>query len=78
MLAFYKLLNEKMDPNLAMVFFLLAGIVFWFFIDSLVGALIAVLLLDREMIVSCAVTMGACFALILGYVNGYIFIIRNS
>ena len=47
MLAFYKLLNEKMDPNLAMVFFLLAGIVFWFFIDSLVGALIAVLLLDR-------------------------------
>lgn len=78
MLAIYKLLNQKMDNNLAMICFLLINIVFWFLIGSLFGALIAALLFDRELIVSCAVTLGACLALILGYVKGYIFVIRNS
>lgn len=78
MLNFYKLLNQKMDTNLAMICFLLINIVFWFFVGSLSGALIAALLFDRELIVSCAITLGACLALILGYVNGYIFVIRNS
>lgn len=78
MLAFYKLLNQKMDANLAMICFLLFNIVFWFLIGALAGALIAALLIGQELVVSCAVTMGACFALILGYVNGYIFIIRNT
>ena len=76
MLAIYKLLNQKMDNNLAMICFLLINIVFWFLIGSLFGALIAALLFDRELIVSCAVTLGACLALILGYVKGYIFVIR--
>lgn len=78
MLAYYKLLNQKMDPNLAMFCFLLTNIVFWFLAGSLAGALIAALLFDRELIVSCAVTLGACLALILGYVKGYIFVIRHS
>lgn len=78
MLAFYKLLNQKMDANLAMFCFLLTNIIFWFLAGSLAGALIAALLFDRELIVSCAVTLGACLALILGYVKGYIFVIQHS
>ena len=78
MLAYYKLLNQKLDTNLAMFCFLLTNIIFWFLAGSLVGALIAALLFDRELIVSCAVTLGACLALILGYVKGYIFVIRHS
>ena len=78
MLAFYKLLNQKMDTNLAMFCFLLTNIIFWFLTGSLAGALIAALLFDRELIVSCAVTLGACLALILGYVRGYIFVIQHS
>lgn len=78
MLAYYKLLNQKMDSNLAMFCFLITNIIFWFLAGSLAGALIASLLFDRELIVSCAVTLGACLALILGYVKGYIFVIRHS
>ena len=58
MLNFYKLLNQKMDTNLAMICFLLINIVFWFFVGSLSGALIAALLFDRELIVSYAITLG--------------------
>lgn len=78
MLALYKLLNQKMDSKLAMFCFLLANIMFWFLAGFLAGALIAALLFDRELIVSCAVTLGSCLALILGYVKGYIFVIRHS
>ena len=78
MLALYKYLNQKKNPNLAMFCFLLTNIIFWFLVGSLVGALIATLLFDRELIVSCAGTLGACRALILGYVKGYIFVIQHS
>lgn len=74
----YRKLNSKMEYSSAIPFFLFINIIFWFLIGSLSGALIAFLFLDRELIVSCAVTLGACLALILGYVKGYILVLQNS
>ncbi|MGN0377269.1 MAG: hypothetical protein ACI4ED_06505 [Suilimivivens sp.] len=75
---FYKLLNQKMESTPAMFCFLLINIVFWFLVGGLAGALLAFFFLGKELMLSCAVTLGACLALTLGYVYGYIVVIRNS
>lgn len=77
MLTFYKLLRQKMNPAPAMFYFLLINIAFWFLAGSLAGALFARLILGKELILSCAVTAGAFLAMALGYVYGYIAVIRK-
>lgn len=78
MKTFYMMLNKKMEAIPAMFCFLFSNIIFWFLAGALAGALIALLFLKIDIILSCAVTMGSCCALIFGYVCGYIIIIRNS
>lgn len=78
MLQFYKLFRKKSDPALAMYFFLITNIIFWFLAGTLIGAVFAFCFLDASAVASCALTLGACFALAIGYVYGYIKVIRNS
>lgn len=78
MLQFYKLYCKKLDSSLAMYFFLLTNIAFWFLTGTLAGLIFALYFLNNTLILSCAFTSGAFLALTIGYVYGCIIVIRNS
>lgn len=78
MIQIYRLFNRKLDPAFAMYFFLLTNIAFWFLIGAFAGVIFAFCFLENTMILSCALTSGAFLALTIGYVYGYIAVIRNS
>lgn len=78
MLLFYKLFSKRLSPSLAMYFFLLVNITFWFLAGTLAGVILGFCFLDKALILSFAVTSGGCLALAIGYVYGYIAVIRNS
>lgn len=77
MLQFYKLFRKKSEPAPAMYLFLITNIIFWFLAGAPIGAVFAFCFLDSSLVVSCALTIGACFSLAIGYVYGYITVIRN-
>lgn len=78
MVFLYKFLNKKFDSSLAMYFFLLLHIAIWFFTGAAIGALLSLLLFQASEIFTFSVTSGAVFAIALGYVYGYIVIIKNA
>lgn len=77
MVSLYKLINKKFDPDLSMYFFLLLHITIWFFAGAIIGALLSLLLLRISMLPAFTLTFGALSAIVLGYIYGYIAVIRN-
>lgn len=77
MLQFYRLFRKKLSPAPAMYLFLLTNITFWFLTGTLAGAVFALCFPNTATVLSCAVTSGAFFALAVGYVYGYIAVIRT-
>lgn len=78
MLRFYELFHRKLAPAPAMYFFLLVNIAFWFSVGAFSGMILAFFFSDVMLILPSILTTGALFALTVGYVYGYITVIRNS
>jgi len=78
MSVFYKKIKQSMDATSAILCFIFVNIIFWFFIGALAGIFMAILFPGRNTVFSCAVTLGSCLALSLGYVKGSVVVMKNS
>lgn len=77
MIKLYYVFEKKVGCGDAVLYSLMLNIFFWFLIGSCIGAVLALLLGKLESMVSYGVTLGACCSLVLGYVWGYIRLLRS-
>lgn len=78
MTPLFNYLTKKMSMENALLCFIFSHIFLWFFAGAAVGILLALLLSAKNMMLVYAVTSGAFFSITLGYIYGYIIVLKNT